>query len=323
MFDIYYMNDLIINNNIFEFKNIILNKWIDINELDENNKNMLHLAIEQKNYHLSKFLITSKINLYQIDYIYEYNPFFLAVLNGFNYVISEFLNNGYDINFIDENNENALFTSLYSNNLLTTKILIRNKININQININNENVLFYSILENNYDFTKLLLDNGINVNQVDKDGNTPLFVAIINDNIKIFTLLVTYKYIDLELVNKDGLTPLLYVLKHKKLNMAKLLIKSGCNINYNNVLLLSIRYKYNNITEYLLMRNIDINCVNKYNENGLMLAIKTKNAYIADLLINLGINIYHCNKFNKNALYYSHKYKLANITNLLRLYGLK
>ena len=95
--------------------------------------------------------------------------------------------------------------------------------------------IFDEIEKGDYEMVKELLDNGVDVNIIDKNNylnNTPLHHAS-RGNIKIVKLLIE-NGANINALDKDNISPLSYACHHKKLEIAKLLLKEN-NTNVNIV----------------------------------------------------------------------------------------
>jgi ankyrin repeat protein len=113
------------------------------------------------------------------------------------------------------------------------KLIITHKLYINELH-ENRTCLMYAVIYNNINIVKLLLDNNANVNIRD---NLNMSVFYFIHNLEIGKLLFTannYMIINLEsTTNNNHETPLLYEIKLKRdnLDIIKLLIENGANIN--------------------------------------------------------------------------------------------
>jgi len=115
----------------------------------------------------------------------------------------------------------------------------------------------------NYNIVKYLINNGADVNY-DHDDQYPLEYAIWNCNDEeIVKFLIDqgadvgrYKY------NKED-SPLEYAIRKKKDNIAKYLIQHGAYINKNEFyfspLICAFTFNNENMINYLLKQNVDIN----------------------------------------------------------------
>lgn len=107
---------------------------------------------------------------------------------------------------------------------------------INASNQKQETILML-VIKNSFVGMKFLLENGANPNISNSEGKSPLMMAmhnpyVLNMQAMIETLL-DYGA-DSDFINKDGISPLMYAVHLKKIDVLKLLIAHGTNINKKN-----------------------------------------------------------------------------------------
>jgi ankyrin repeat protein len=156
------------SKNLVEVEELIKTGSVDVNNLLPNNKYPIIMAIDANNYMLTELLINWGAF---VDGYGDTIPVFHAV-------------NQKDKRIID--------------------VLLSNKAEINAINSENQNLLFSS---KDGEFTKALIKKGLNVNQQDSLGNTPLIVAINNENIEVIQALLTNYKTSVHLKNVEGKSP--------------------------------------------------------------------------------------------------------------------
>jgi ankyrin repeat protein len=94
-------------------------------------------------------------------------------------------------------------------------------------------------------------------------------------------------------LNEHDNTPLMLSIKEKNTELAKLLIKNGCNLDIQNkdgitALMLAAANNHLDIVELLITKGCDLNLQTKKGYTALMYAIKINNIEIAKLLIKSG-----------------------------------
>ena len=105
---------------------------------------------------LKKFIETNKSLLSKTDL------FMYASFIGDKTIITELLNDGFNINIIDNYKMNALMWASFSNNIEIVKLLLDKSIDINVQNENGLTALMFSCLNNNKDIVKYLLEKDAN-----------------------------------------------------------------------------------------------------------------------------------------------------------------
>jgi ankyrin repeat protein len=175
-----------INNKFIKLAKILIEKEIGINT----ETHLLFEAIIYKNlYEILKLILEKGINPNTLHY--DMTPLMIASYHRRYDMVQLLLEFKTDINYLNNNCENALFfacNSSYNNtkpNFEIINSLIKHKININTKNNNGETPLFYAtklINKHNHLTIITLLEAGADPNLTDIYGNNPL-ITLINDNI--------------------------------------------------------------------------------------------------------------------------------------------
>ncbi len=127
-------------------------------------------------------------------------------------------------------------------NLALVKLFITNGADVNAKDIDGYTPLQYACMYTEYeDIAKFLIENGANINTLDNAGNTPLINAAKSGNAEIFKYL--YKNnADIDLKNdlnqsvwdvqkSNGTTIIFDLVINDDIDMVKLLVKNGANVN--------------------------------------------------------------------------------------------
>ena len=161
------------------------------------------------------------------------------------------------------NQKNKLgFTPLhyacYNGNMKLIKLLINNGADVNLVNNNGLNVLHLAAQGNQATPIYYFIHKyKMNVNSTDKMGNTSLHWACFFNNDKVFNFLLLCDKININIKNKNGFTPLHFSVLSRNIKAIKKLITSGGDItikNNENQTCLNIAYKknYKEIKDLLL-----------------------------------------------------------------------
>ena len=215
---------------------------------------------------------------------------------------------GYNINFSDQYNQNALYSAIVDHK---DREIISKLINAgaypNTICRDGTPVLYFALNTETMDIAKLLLDSGANVNFLDKEGNTCLHNAVeyvsdyspeCHDMIDEIKFLIN-SGIDLNIKNNYGDAAIHIAAKSGETSeIFKLLIDSGADLNigdkdgYFPLTIVATDYKTERI-EQLIHAGANVNTKNKYGETPLILA--GHNLYrsftATELLVNAGADI--------------------------------
>ncbi|XP_050411128.1 ankyrin repeat domain-containing protein 50 [Patella vulgata] len=150
----------------------------------------------------------------------------------------------------------------------------------------------------------LFLKRGANVEYRDSYGNTPLLTAITNNHANHVEVLLNNRY---SCANPDhtdttGNTPLMVAAN--KLEIVRLLINSGCQLNKTNrfkdsALHLAVRIENAEVVELLVKSGIDVTLKNKNGQTALDMALLLDNGPIGNILLSKQQNF---KSFDQNIL---------------------
>jgi ankyrin repeat protein len=101
-------------------------------------------------------------------------PLMFAATNGYVEMAQFLIDNGANINDIDDLQKTPLMYAAASGRLEIERLLIKNGANVDATNDNLRTALIYAVRNGKLASTRLLIDNGANVNHVDSSGLTPL-----------------------------------------------------------------------------------------------------------------------------------------------------
>jgi ankyrin repeat protein len=172
----------------------------------------------------------------------------------------------------------------------------------------------------------VLLDAGSDVNRSSVSVGTPLHQAIKNRSTEI----VEYLLSRCSVSNENIDTGLVYAIEQKNVEIVKLLVEGGadinrCTYNVDPPIHLSVRYGSIDTTVFLLEKGVDVNQKNLFNgRTPLHEAAFRNNLLAADLLIHSGADVDAMSYFGSTPLGLSHcNIKLKKIEELLLQYGAK
>lgn len=184
-------------------------------------------------------------------------------------VIEMFIKSGGNINHLNNENENALFSAEYKKSLC----LIKNGIDVNVRN----NYGYNAMAEADLDVLRLLVDAGVNIHNKDKNGENVLFIyndlgrieyitqmglksetdihgnsllmsATIKDH-DALDYLIDNKIVDLDYINDAGHNALYYNIGPRYTSYSTYLVNKGININNKNA------YDGVDVTELCIRQN--------------------------------------------------------------------
>ena len=138
-----------------------------------------------------------------------------------NFTIIEYLiNNGSDLNYISDDGNVPLSMALDLKNIEIIKLLINNGSNINDLNYSTkENCLHISVLYGLKEIVEFVLKKYSNlIDSKNINGKTPLFYAVDVGNLEIIKILLN-NGADIDIKQNDGLNVLIYAINYKNINV--------------------------------------------------------------------------------------------------------
>lgn len=131
-----------------------------------------------------------------------------------------------------------IMQAICEDNYLKVKKLIKNGIDLNQIieneeNENDECLIFYALHKKcSPDLLKLMVDNGVDLEYTNQEGVSLLDEAIVYGNIEFITYLLEEKKLDVNKTKrKSGFTPLIQAACYGNIDLVKLLISYGADVD--------------------------------------------------------------------------------------------
>ncbi|RUS35019.1 ankyrin repeat-containing domain protein [Jimgerdemannia flammicorona] len=155
--------------------------------------------------------------------------------------INKLLEAGGDVNAVDENNESVLIKSIRTKqaDLVNLFINVPGHVDLQLRNKSGETALIVACKLNDADIVDSLLakpgcsGDDVLVNIADDSSSTALFIAAQNANVRIVTALLDKCNADpnSSVHRETGSTPLIEAVKKKNLDVVRLLLKAGANVN--------------------------------------------------------------------------------------------
>ena len=221
----------VVSNGYIEILSDLIQKGVDINEVESRYKSLLLTAINNHDNNTLDIL-QSYFNYSILAQIYPVDVLISAITNNYNDIAESLINNGAKIN--DEEKRGSFRTPL-----------------------------IVAVENNNAFISKLLIEKGANVNVADRTRRSPLFIAISNNNLEIVQLLVE-NGANIEEETKEGKTPFLAAVELGNLEIVKYLVEKGAKINKEDstgtsALMIAAVKSHNDILKYLLELEATVN----------------------------------------------------------------
>ncbi len=199
-------------------------------------------------------------------------------------------------------NNSSFLQELYKpkfNKQILQELILNKKININFKDSKGNSYLNNCILDNKFESALWLIEQGIDVTIENNKNQSSFHLCLENENPKILSKILQQEKININEKDKFGRIPLQDLVVDGKIELAKLLIKFGADINsqdkhHRNVIFDALSYGDENFIVYLLSLDdpkIDLNNVDD-NLNTIMHHSEvTSNDTIAEKLIDAGADV--------------------------------
>jgi uncharacterized protein len=267
----------------------LLERKADVNAAQADGMTALHWAVRLGDIETAKLLIHAGANVKAVTR-FEITPLALACENADTAMIRLLLSAGADPNFPGPGGETALMIAAHLGKLEPVKALLEGGANVNAANVNAKDTasqstaLMIAVRENHPEVVPVLIAHGADVNARTRVGETPARrppgagggshgAGIVRGGVPDRGQ---------QEPTPGALTPLLYAARDGRLEMAKMLVASGADVNQVeankiNPLQMAIENDHMALARFLLDHNADINAADFWGRTPLWLAVEMRN----------------------------------------------
>ncbi|XP_047675761.1 ankyrin repeat domain-containing protein 26 isoform X9 [Tachysurus fulvidraco] len=168
-----------------------LAKKNDLNQLDKENRTVLHIACVRGHTEVVQYLVENKVKLNLCDN-QNCSALMKAVQCQQDRCVSILLEHEADPNLVDINGNTSLHLAARIPSVPVALKLLEHKANINAQNKKGNTPLMLSVEENHADMAEFLLKEGADVNLQNQEQRTPLLIAACKGQISMVRLLLQY-----------------------------------------------------------------------------------------------------------------------------------
>lgn len=247
------------------------------------------------------------------------NALMYACRNGHTEVAKFLIEKGAKIDFKDKAGQTALIHAITSKKIDTAKFLIEKGADINLVDSNGNNALIYAVEVGNIEFVKYLVSKGADINAESEFGITALCRAACLKSTDIAKFLIERgANIDGAKIKKSDHSPLQDAVYLGNMDMVKLLVNNGANVNLknasgNSIIYFAVCQNRTEILKFLLGKNILVDALTTDNISPAMIATIKGNKEILKLLISHGADISLKSKSGKAAIDYATKPEIKQL----------
>ena len=173
---------------------------------------------------------------------------------------------------------------------------------INYLTLQNETPLDLACQGKQWDTAKILLERGADPTLQNAQGQTPLMSAVLTGEVKMVRLLLHHPTFGLqtsELETADflGNTPLMTSAAHGNLDIAKILLDLGANVQSRNrwketALMLAASKGFREIVRLLIQYGADLHAEDITEKTALLRAAQTGQLLVVEMLLAQGANLH-------------------------------
>ncbi len=249
-----------------------------------------------------------------------------AAIRGQEKLTKFLLANSADINAKNIRGANALQGVAFIGNVDMARFLIKSGIEINnQGGFRNQTALHLAAGSGHRNIVELLIANDVNINAIDKNGWTPLRHASGNSNVELMKMLIDGGADINPMKGRNAWSPLSWAAEIGDYDLVKLLIAKGAGVNgigeFGTSLNGAARNGHFTVAEFLISKGAEANIKGRFGRMPLHNAAIQGHLDIAKLLIANGVNVNAKDDEGKTAADYARKYKHKEIAELLHESG--
>lgn len=219
----------------------------------------------------------------------------VAAMCGNNMIVRYLVENGADVNSVDDTGFTVCMYACESGNREVIKYLLECGVDINKEDNNGRTVLSVASSKNYCDVVTYLLRMGADVNTKDFLGWSPIIIACNNNNMELVVRLVKYGA-DVDAVGEESCTALMYACDRENMDIVRYLVERRVDVNRKNsggwtALLIACKKNNLELVQYLVEHGSDINCESNVKCTALMIACEQNNMHIVRYLVERGADV--------------------------------
>ncbi|XP_055848446.1 serine/threonine-protein phosphatase 6 regulatory ankyrin repeat subunit A-like [Episyrphus balteatus] len=252
-----------------EIIELLLTKNVDVNSLSYDKMTPLYIAVSNSHRDVAKCLMNHRaeinVELYNITTVLS-----CAVEKGLSLIVEDILQHHPDLE--SKINKKSFIHAASKPNehyLPIVKSLIRYGFSVDASDINDSDLVLNAIKMGYIEIIQDLIKHGLN-----KEKH--LRSAVINEELEVAKFFVT-NGADVNDIDDFGNTPVVYSMKNSDLDMCKLLLLHGANVEkYPELLRFAVDLECKEILAMLLERRVDIEATDVYGRTPLHLTVSRK-----------------------------------------------
>jgi len=263
----------------------LLAKKADVNASGTDGTTALEWVVRIDDVDTAKLLIAAGADVKKANRL-GVTPIALAAANGNAPMITLLLGAGVDANTMDPNNEPASWAAIRSGNVEALRVLLDRGANFEFKDAAQQTSLMLAVRENQPDMVRLLVSRGADVNATTRVGAKPNWVLPNSVAGFGFGKGIIRGGLPADRGSRylipGGMTPLLYAARDGRVEVARILVSNGANIekrdpNDITPLLMAISNNQVELAKFLVERGAQINVIDWYGRSPIWQAVEVRN----------------------------------------------
>jgi ankyrin repeat protein len=264
----------------------LIGQGIDVNATRVDGTTALHAAVHADRLEIAELLLKAGANAAVRDR-YGVTPLYLASVNGNAEMIRRVLDAGVDPNTVDPGGETALMTAARTGGVAALRLLLERGATVDAREPEfQQTALMIAVRENQVPAVDLLIKAGASVNVQTRKGPTPAFVPPCkgtgcgSEGVGINRGGLPDRGRRAEV--KGGMTPLLYAARDGRVEMARMLVAAGADLELgdgNNIrpLLMAALNGQVDVARLLVEKGANVNADDFWGRSPLWAAVEFRN----------------------------------------------
>ncbi|KAK0060680.1 ankyrin repeat domain-containing protein 12-like isoform X4 [Biomphalaria pfeifferi] len=276
---------------------LLLERNANVNAVGNDGDTAIHAAVKKEDLEVLKLLTERHCDLNVLN-AHRLTALMIAVEKGFLDIAVFLCEKGADINAVGHKGNTALHLAAKKGKIEMVRLLLRHRGNIDSQNSEGVTAVFIAVNSKSEDMLKLLGLMGADLSIKQNDGTTVIIQAAKSGNVNgVRCLLEHYNdklLHDINAFDKQGQNALMYATNERYIEIVKILINHGANVNLQNpnngqtCLHLGVLNDDSEVVEVLIAAGA---CLNVVNQN-LETPISRANNFIKRVLLKAGA--YEC-----------------------------
>ena len=295
---------LAIKENRSEVACYLIQKGINVDAKDNENKTPLMYAINTGNIEMVQILIASNadVNVYSKN---QQTALMMAIDVNNPDMVKLLIDAKADVNAVDENKQTPLMYAVQADEPKIVKQLIRANADVNAADDNMQTALMYAAQIESTNIVKQLIDAKANVNAADENKQTALIYAITADNLNIVKQLIAANA-DVNAADEDGVTPIMYSAEAGNADILQTLVDSKADVNAINREGQNVLYYVGDaeFARYLISQGARVKIVDKSGDTPLHWAYKHKKYRALGMMASMQGDLFARDQDNKSVIDY-------------------